>query len=310
MRVLTSLDRAELERLRERDEFFWLDLGAPSDDDVTALGEEFGIHPLALEDTRKFGQRPKLEDFGDYVFVVYYAVRQGQDELELLEVHLFISGSWIVTVHRQPCAELEAVRPHLERDAPHSEQFIVYRVFDVLTDSFVPALTKLDDDIDALEDDVLVRPTDEQLNRMFNLKRKLVDLRRVVTPQRDLFARAIDQIVALPGLEPATRDYFRDVYDHLIRISEQLDSYRDLLTSAMDIYLSTVSNRLNQVMKQLTVIATIFLPLTFVTGFFGQNFGWMVRHVNTFGAFMGYGVGGLVVAGGLLIWWFRRGGYV
>jgi magnesium transporter len=114
----------------------------------------------------------------------------------------------------------------------------------------------------------------------------------------------------LPGLEPATRDYFRDVYDHLIRISDLIDSYRDLLTGAMDVYLSTVSNRLNQVMKQLTVIATIFLPLTFVTGFFGQNFGWMVRHVNSLEAFLAFGIGGIVLAAALLFAWFKRSHYI
>ena len=135
-------------------------------------------------------------------------------------------------------------------------------------------------------------------------------MRRVVTPERDLFARAFDEITSLPGLEPSSHDYFRDVYDHLIRISDQIDSYRDLLTGAMDVYLSTVSNRLNQVMKQLTIIATIFLPLSFVTGFFGQNFAWLVRHIDTFGAFMAFGIGGILVPAVLLLLWFRRSGYI
>ena len=145
---------------------------------------------------------------------------------------------------------------------------------------------------------------------MFGLKRELVDLRRVVSPQRDMFARAFEDVGTLPGLEPGTRDYFRDVYDHLIRISEQIDSYRDLLTGAMDVYLSTVSNRLNAVMNQLTIVSTVFLPLMFVTGFFGQNFGWMVRHVNTLEAFLIFGVGGLLVPLVLLFAWFKRNGYL
>ena len=115
---------------------------------------------------------------------------------------------------------------------------------------------------------------------------------------------------ALPGLETdQAHDYFRDVYDHLIRISEQIDSYRDLLTGALDVYLSTVSNRMNGVMKQLAVVSTIFLPLTFVTGFFGQNFGWLVDHVDTFGDFMVLGFGFLVIPIGLMVWWFRRSGF-
>ena len=119
-------------------------------------------------------------------------------------------------------------------------------------------------------------------------------MRKVVTPQRDLFARAVDQIAEVPGLELDERDYFRDVYDHLIRISDLIDSYRDLLSGATDLYFSTVSNRQNDVMKQLTVIATIFLPLTFITGFFGQNFGFMVNHITATSTFWVLGIGSMI----------------
>src|SRR5260370_3870677 len=131
----------------------------------------------------------------------------------------------------------------------------------------------MDDEIDKIESAMLANPTERQLERLFALKRQLVAMRKVVTPQRDLFARSVGQLAELPGLELDERDYFRDIYDHLIRISDLIDSYRDLLSGATDLYLSTVSNRRNDVMKQLTVIATIFLPLSFITGFFGQNFG-------------------------------------
>jgi magnesium transporter len=158
---------------------------------------------------------------------------------------------------------------------------------------------------------VLADPTNEQLERLFSLKRQLVAMRKVVTPQRDLFARSIDQIAELPGLELDERDYFRDIYDHLIRISDLIDSYRDLLSGATDLYLSTISNRQNDVMKQLTVIATIFLPLGFITGFFGQNFGFMVNHLLTREwTFWDVGVGSMVATViGLLIF-FRRKGWV
>jgi len=135
-------------------------------------------------------------------------------------------------------------------------------------------------------------------------------LRRVVTPQRDLAARTIDEITQLPGLSVDTRDYFRDIYDHLIRVSDLIDSYRDLLTGTMDVYLSTVSNRLNGVMKQLTVIATIFLPLSFVVGFFGQNFGWLTGHINSLWVFLVYGIGGLLVPLVALFVWFKRRGFL
>jgi magnesium transporter len=310
VRVLTALDRPQVEDLRRRDEFFWLDLKDPSDDDLNALQEIFGFHPLTIEDTREFGQRPKLESYGEYVFVVFYGARAEGDRVGLTELHLFLSGSYVISIRRELCTELEAVHATLEKAGARGEQFILYKVFDALTDSFFPVLSGMDEQIDTIENEIIEQPTDQQLQTIFQLKRDLVAMRRVVTPQRDLFARAIDDITALPGLEPSAHDYFRDVYDHLIRISEQIDSYRDLLTSAMDVYLSTVSNRLNQVMKQLTIIATIFLPLSFVTGFFGQNFAWLVQHIDTLGAFLAYGVGGVVVALVLLVGWFRRAGYL
>lgn len=308
--MLTALDRPQIEDLRRRDEFFWLDLDNPSEEDLDALREVFGFHPLTIEDTRKFGQRPKLENYGDYAFVVFYGARLEGDRVALTETHLFVSGSYVISIHRDPCDELQDVRTTLERTERRGEQFVLYKIFDALTDSFFPVLATMDEQIDVIENEIVQHPTDEQLQTLFRLKRDLVAMRRVVTPARDLFARAMEDIQELPGLEPTSHDYFRDIYDHLIRISDQVDSYRDLLTSAMDVYLSTVSNRLNQVMKQLTIIATIFLPLTFVTGFYGQNFGWLVRHINTFGAFVGFGIGGILVPIVLLMSWFKRAGYL
>jgi magnesium transporter len=308
--VLTALDRSQVADLLRRDEFFWLDLDSPSDDDLTALEEVFGFHPLTIEDNRKFGQRPKLEPFDDYAFVVFYGARLEGERVALTELHGFISGSYVVSIHRAPCMELNELRTLFERDHERAEQFVVYKIFDTLTDSFFPVLSAMDEEIDVIENEIVEQPTDEQLRTIFRLKRDLLAMRRVVTPERDLFARAIEDIADLPGLEPGKRDYFRDVYDHLIRISDQIDSYRDLLTSAMDVYLSTVSNRLNQVMKQLTIIATIFLPLAFVTGFFGQNFAWLVKHIDTFGAFLAFGLGGVALPLLLLLRWFRRAGYL
>jgi magnesium transporter len=311
VRTLDSFDVAEIEELRRRDEFFWLELDDPTEEELERLEQVFGFHELAIEDSREFGQRPKLDDYGEYAFVVYYGAAEKGGDIELIEVHLFVSGSYVISIHRAPCEALHELREDFAKDDHVAEDVVLYRVFDRLTDSFFPVLSSMDDEIDRLEEEMVIRPTDEQLQRLFRLKRSLVELRRVVTPQRDFFARRMDDIARLPGLEiSSNRDYFRDVYDHLIRISDQIDSYRDLLTGAMDVYLSTVSNRLNQVMKQLTVIATIFLPLTFVTGFFGQNFAWMVKHVDTLGAFLGFGVGGVVAALVLLFAWFRRSGYV
>jgi magnesium transporter len=307
----TQIDEAQIRDHLERDHFFWLDLTAPSREDLQRLRELFGFHPLALEDSDEFGQRPKLDNYDDYVFLVFYgAWRDHHDTPEpLQEVHLFISGKYLVTLHREPLPPLDEQRQQIDGRVLHSEQFLIYRVLDVLTDSFFPLLSDMDDEIDELEVEVLRQPTDDQLQRLFSLKRELVAMRKVVTPQRDLFARSVDQIAELPGLELDERDYFRDVYDHLIRISDLIDSYRDLLSGATDLYLSTVSNRQNDVMKQLTVIATIFLPLSFITGFFGQNFAFMITHlISAEWSFFVLGIGSMVATCvGLLVYFHRKG---
>ena len=270
------------------------------------------LHRLAREALAEFDQRPRLDTYENYVVLVFYGVGgEGRDPLEPIEGHLLVSGSYVVTVHRESYAHLERLRDHFSRGAVEgSEEFIVYKILDALADSFFPALAAIDEEIDTLEDAIVTHADQQTLQRIFQLKRSLVELRRIATPQRDLLARTIDGINDLPGFEDDTRNYFRDVYDHMIRVSDLIDSYRDLLTGALDVYLSTVSNRLNTVMKRLTVVATIFLPLTFITGFFGQNFGWMVQHVDTFSDFMIFGMGSLVAFLVVLLTLFWRAGYL
>ncbi len=309
----TGIDEARIRDHMERDQFFWLDLHAPGPEELAKLREIFGFHPLALEDIEHFGQRPKLDDYGDYVFLVFYGAwwHRKDDPDPLREVHLFVSGQYLVTIHREPLPLLDHQREQLDGRLLHSEQFLLYRVLDALVDSFFPLLGDMDDEIDELEAAVIANPTDTQLQRLFSLKRQLVAMRKVISPQRDLFASGVDRISELPGFELDERDYFRDIYDHLIRISDLIDSYRDLLSGATDLYLSTVSNRQNDVMKQLTVIATIFLPLGFITGFFGQNFGFMVAHLITpEWTFWVIGVGSIVATCVGLLVFFRRKGWV
>jgi magnesium transporter len=309
---LTEIDENRIRAHLDSNHFFWLDLTAPGHQELEALRRIFRFHPLALQDSEQFGQRPKLDDYDDYVFLVFYGAYRDHpaDAEPLREVHMYISGRYLVTVHREPLPPLEKQREQLHGRVLHSEQFLIYRVLDTLTDSFFPMLSDMDDEIDDLESSIVATPTEHALQRLFALKRELVAMRKVVTPQRDLFARSVDQIAELPGLALDERDYFRDVYDHLIRISDLIDSYRDLLSGATDLYLSTVSNRQNEVMKQLTVIATIFLPLSFITGFFGMNFGYMVTHlINREWTFYVIGIGSMVATGIALIIYFRRKGW-
>jgi magnesium transporter len=314
--AVPCMDRIDEGAIREhlaRDTFFWLDLTAPREAEIGKLHELFGFHPLALEDALHFGQRPKLDAYENYVFIVFYGAHDAPgDEDELLhEVQMFISGSYLVTLHRDALPVLDEQRSRLDGLVLHSEQFLLYRVFDALTDSFFPLLAGLDDEIDELEAAILSGPTDVQLQRLFAMKRMLVGMRKVVTPQRDLFARSIDQLADLPGLQLDERDYFRDVYDHLIRISDLIDSYRDLLSSSTDLYLSTVSNRQNEVMKQLAIVGTIFLPLSFITGFFGMNFGWLInRGIASTWSFFALGLGSLLLTCVALVRFFRRKGWM
>jgi magnesium transporter len=313
--VVPCLEQIDEEQIRDhlkRNQFFWLDLTDPSPQDIKRLGALLHFHPLALEDATHFDQRPKLDNYQDYVVMIFYGAREHEaNELLLREVQLFISGQYLVTIHKDPLPALDDQRARLDGQVLHSEQFVLYRVFDALTDSFFPILAKTDNEIDEIEAAVIAGPTDAQLQRLFASKRDLVAMRKVVSPQRDLFARSIDQIADLPGLVLDERDYFRDVYDHLIRISDLIDSYRDLLSGATDLYLSTVSNRQNDVMKQLAIVGTVFLPLSFITGFFGQNFSWLVAHgIRSTWSFFVLGLGSVILTCIALVIFFRRKGWI
>jgi magnesium transporter len=304
-----EFNRESIRRRLSEDGFFWVDLHRPTDAELDVIREGFGFHPLAVEDSEHFGQRPKFEEYDDFVFLVVYGA--SPDEDGLVEVHCFYSERFLVTVHRDECPAFAEVRRRYYRGTARLERgvTVLYRVIDALTDSFFPLLADFDDRIDEVEDQTFSAPGDESLQEIFGMKRFLVGIRKVITPQRDMFASLLTHVDELPGMTRDDERYFRDVYDHLIRISDLVDSYRDLLTSAMDVYLSSVSTRLNVVMKQLTVIATVFLPLSFVVGFFGQNFGWMVRHISTGWTFWVLGVGTEVAVLLAFVYLFKRRGW-
>jgi magnesium transporter len=305
-----AVDAATVTDRLESGEFFWLDLHAPGADELVLLRDVFRFHPLAVEDSEHFGQRPKLEDYGDFVFIVLYGAAPAPDEDRLVEVHCFYSAAYLVTVRKDESPACHAVRKRYERPgaAPERPAVVLYRLLDALVDSFFPALADVDDTLERLETQLLERPDGTSLPNVLALRRRLAHLRGVVAPQRQLAGQLAAGLLDLPALDDDGRRYFRDVHDHLIRIGEQIDVQRDLLTGALDVYLSSSSNRLNEVVKQLTLIATIFLPLTFVTGFFGQNFGWMVDHVGGWPQFVVLGIGlEVLAAAGLLVLFRRRG---
>ena len=303
------LSRDNLDRLLATGSFFWIDLPRPSEDDFALLRDVFGFHPLALEDSEHFGQRAKLDGYDDFVFLVVYGAVPDEDRL--VEVHCFYSESFLITVHRDDAPAFAVLRDRYQkRKGPMEEPaLLLYRIIDALVDSFFPILANFDDRIDELENETFLHASDAQLQEIFAMKRLLVGMRKAVTPQRDLFAGLMGDIAVIPGITTEAERHFRDVYDHLIRISDLIDTYRDLLTSSMDVFLSTVSNRLNVVMKQLAVIATIFLPLTFLTGFFGQNFGWLVRNTDGWPAFLVLGIGTQIGTVAILMTFFKRRGW-
>ncbi|HWD53898.1 MAG TPA: magnesium/cobalt transporter CorA [Acidimicrobiales bacterium] len=297
-------------------EFFWLDLDDEAQDGTVSelLSVHFKFHPLAVASAEKFNQRPRIDDYDGFM----YLVARGADPEHTgrAEVHCFWTDRYVVTVHRgEDCPSLSLVRARMEqhhaRDAASPQLVIVYLMMSAEVDSFFPFLSKFDDKIDALEDDILKAPTEEQLGELFDMKRTLMDMRKVIAPQRDMMASINAGVADVPGMTDEASRYFRDLYDHLIRLADLVDNYRDLLSGVMDTHLSTVSNRLNVVMKQLTIIATIFLPLSFLTGFFGQNFAYMVRvWLMPTWSFFVLGIGLELSTVVFLVWIFRKRGWL
>jgi magnesium transporter len=306
--VQARYDRVAIESRLTSGEFFWLDLHEPNEEDFRLLRDVFKFHPLALEDSEQFGQRPKLEDYDDFVFFVFFGAAPPPDEDRLVEVHCFYSEAFLVTVRQDEAPACETLKDrYSKRPAPLEKPIaLLYRLLDGLTDSFFPALEDFDERIDRVEDEIFRGPKEEQLEEIVRMKRRLNRLRRVVGPQRDLVGQLYGGLAQLPGSDPEAERYFRDVYDHLIRVADLIDSYKDLLTGAMDVYLSTVSNRLNLVVERLTVLSTILLPLIVLTGLFGQNFGWLVDQIGGLGSFLVFGVALPLVAAALLVLYLRR----
>ena len=303
MRVLTQLDPAEIARLREAREYFWLDLAGPSAVDVATLGATFGLHPVVVEDLQHFGQRPKVDDYPDYLHVVFFGIEAQTP----VEVHLVVHGDALVTIRHDQCSELAGAHAAVEAVAPDKEEYAVHRVLDALTDSFFPALDRLDDETDELEACIVEGSGDGLLQRIVDRKRETTELRRILVPQREVLSRTVPMLAALPGFTgDGSAEYFRDVDDHLQRIGGRLESHRDVLTGLLDVHLSAQSYRLNDYVTRLTRLGSIFLPLTFITGFFGQNFGWMVDNVDSATAFWALGVGIPALAVGAFVAWVRR----
>ena len=277
--------------LRNKKGLLWVDFsGEPNETCEPILRDVFGFHPLAVDDALQETHTPKVDDWSDYVYIVLnsleYERKSADGSLHTHELDVFLGKNYVVTHHDRPIAALEQVWDACRRDARHTQggpDHLLYRVADYVVAGYMPIVSKIDEEIDEIEDQVFGRPTRDTLERIFTLKRALLSMRRVITPQREVLNKlARDDY---PVIDPHDRVFFRDVYDHLVRLQDLNESMRDLVSGALDTYLSVINNRMNEIMKTLTVITTLFMPITFVTGFFGMNFfepvaslfGWTAR---------------------------------
>jgi magnesium transporter len=303
-------DRQVASCVKARDrEGFWLDIQDPDDSDYRLLLDVFHFHRLTVEDVQLQNSRPKLDQFDSYAFAVVFSATLEKRRLVYQEHHMYLSAHMVVSVHQGAAPPLDALLERIRKEpeiTQHDTNMLKYLVVNEVTEAMFSVMDELDDQIDKLEDQIISDPTPRTLSTVYRLKHEVIELRRVLSAQREVFQHMVTHAVQLLGDDAAI--YYRDVYDHVLRQYETVDSLRDLLTGATDVYLSTVSNRLNSTMKQLTVIASLFLPLTFLTGFFGMNFGYLVSHIGAPAAFAG-GVAIMVATTAFQLILFWRRGY-
>lgn len=291
----------------------WVNVDGLGDANVIkAIGEIFGLHPLALEDVANANQRPKLEDYPDCIFIIARMPQLREGALRSEQLSLFFGRNYVLTFQEYPGDCFDPVRKRL-RDAPRSRlldpDFLAYALLDAVVDSYFPVLELMGERLDTIEEGIARDPRPESVNHIFHTKHELLALRRAIWPARDILNALIRDPV--PFISEPTRTYFRDCHDHAIRIIDLLESYREINAGLMEFYQSTVGQRMNEVMKVLTIIATIFIPLSFIAGLYGMNFNterspWNMPEL---GLYFGYPAALLVMAAvalGMLYFFKRR----
>ncbi len=271
-----STDISEL-RLEEGN-IIWADVSDPTSHDFEELAEEFGFHPLSIEDCRNEHQRPKIEEFPGYYFIVLYETQLAgpTDRLELRELNIFLGKNYLVTVHSRPIRAIDTASRlwHEWTDrSEHGAGLLAYLLIDAIVDDYLPLLDLISERMDELEDSIFGEWRAEVIEDIFSIKKKLLYLRRSITPLRDVFNTMLRR--EQPIFARETHVYFQDVFDHLIRVADTIDSLRDMLSSTMDAYLSVSGNRMNKIMKRLTSISTILMSVTLIAGIYGMNFNFM-----------------------------------
>ncbi len=281
----------------------WLDItGAYSPELLSNVGEIFGLHPLALEDVLNSGQRPKVDFHEKHVFIVLSLPHLQNNTIKLEQVSLFIGEHYVISFCSGSGEVLEPIRQrlrqHIGRLRNRTIGYLVYALVDVVIDSAFPLLEGVGEQIETLEDQILSCANQKDLNRLHDLKRDLLLLRRNLWPQREVISRLLQHDGEL--INESLRPYFSDCYDHAVQIIDLIETYREMLGGMLDVYLSSLSNRMNDIMRILTIISTIFIPLTFLVGVYGMNFTNMPELHWHYGYFLLWGVM-LSIAIGLLI---------
>ena len=295
----------------DQDGFVWLGLFEPAVEELDQVREAFGLHELAVEDAQSFHMRPKIEQYeGDVRLVILRTARydDAAEDVEFGEISVFLAPTFVITVRQGVASELREARQRLEQRPEllkAGSTSALWAILDEVVDGYAPVVAGLENDIDQIEATVFsgtVAPTE----RIYSLRREATQFFRAVHPLLGVVSAV--RRTAESDLKP----YLRDVQDHLLLVDEEVAAQRDLLGTVLEANMAVisveqtqVSVRQNSTIEQLTILATVFLPLTFVTGFFGQNFGWLVRHITGPAAFVAYGIGGLIVPLVLLFLWLR-----
>lgn len=274
MKLQHGVREKELQRLKGTP--YWINFSEPTKEEGDFLLSYFHFHPLAIEDCWEQVNHPKVDDYGDSLFLVFHEPRYGDRRFTTREVEFFLSKSFLVTFHRSKLTQCEAVREYIMKRPElftRGADFLLYLLLDGIIDAYFPVLDKLEERIDALEDSIVKNPSHSTVNSIFALKREVLHLKKVISPQREILNRFTRS--EFPQVSKESLVYFRDLYDHIYRIYDLAESFRDLLSGALDAYLSSLSNRMNEIMKVLTIITTILLPLSLVAGIYGMNFRYM-----------------------------------
>jgi magnesium transporter len=300
--------------LKNPEALLWIDFdGEPDVSAESILTGIFRFHPLAVDDALKETHTPKVDDWGDYLYIVLNAMNfDASDKISLVtkELDVFLGKNYVVTHHDQPISSIDTARSVCLRDkryTSHGPDHLLYKIIDDLVADYMPMVEAIDDQIDRVEDEVLVKAAPDTLERIFSLKRILLAMRRIITPQREVLNKlARDEFEVV---DPHDRVFFRDIYDHLVRLHDVNESMRDLVSGSLDTYLSVVNNRMNDVMKTLTIITTLFMPISFITGFFGMHFFEPVAGLTNWTSRLTFGLAMTVFIGlpiGMFMWMKRR----